>query len=258
LIPNQFVHVRLFLDRKPQTHFVPQSVVDSARAAQERVTQLSQAGFSDPSAVLKTQEQLRWAEAMYAGDRLGAALARRDGARERLALLQERRLALMKSRGESGAVPQDDGLIAVERELAEAEAQVSELKMSGTLDRGLPTVTRNDGHLVPQSVVDQARESLAMAQKRFEAGSIHQATLLKAKEQLQWAEAMFAGDRLAAAKARRDGARERWEVLQQLFRAGTASGEDIAAVEREMAEAEAQVSELQGTGSPQGGPPSAR
>ncbi|EDY22419.1 serine/threonine protein kinase [Chthoniobacter flavus Ellin428] len=228
---------------KTEIHLVPQSVVDSARAARDRATKLFQAGFKDPSAVSKAEEQLRWAEAMYAGDRLRAALARRDGAKERLTLLQRQRLAL---RGQSGPVPVDDELTAAERELAEAEARVGELQMSGTPNGGLLPVTQSNGHLVPQSVVDSAREALDVAQKRFEAGNIDQVTCMKAREQLQWAEAMFVGDRLGAAKARRDGARERLEVLKQMSLAGRASPEDMAAVERETAEAEAQVSELQG------------
>lgn len=108
------------------------------------------------------------------------------------------------------------------------------------------TTTKPGIHLVPQSVVDSARAAQERAAKLFQAGVADQGTVLKAEEELHWAEAMYAGDRLGAAKARRDGARARLGVLTQMYHAGRASAEDMVAVEREMAEAEAQISELQG------------
>jgi len=229
--------IEAYTKRKAAPHLVPQSVVDSARGSLEVAQKGYEAGITDQVTVLKAKEQLQWAQAMFRGDRLAAATVRRDGARERLTMVQHQYQA---------GVASAEALAAIQREEAEAEAALSDLKTSDTLKVGHPAAVKSDGHLVPQSVVDSARQSLQLAQKRFEAGQIDQLTCMKAKDQLQWAEAMFAGNRLAAAKARRDGARERLEMLRQMYTAGRASAEDMAAVEREMAEAEAQIGELQG------------
>jgi hypothetical protein len=105
--------------RALQKSLVSQSAVDTARAGLQRAKALHEAGTADYVSVLKAQEQLRWAEAMYAGDKLGAAVARRDGARERLEIMAKQR--------EAGVLAAED-IASVERELAEAEAAVSELQ----------------------------------------------------------------------------------------------------------------------------------
>ena len=98
--------------------------------------------------------------------------------------------------------------------------------------------------LVPQSVVDTARTSLQRAKALYEAGTTDYISVLKAQEQLQWAEAMFAGDKLGAAVARRDGAKERLAIMTKQREVGVVAAEDMAPVERELAEAEALVGEL--------------
>jgi hypothetical protein len=106
----------------------------------------------------------------------------------------------------------------------------------------LPT----ENHLVPQSVVDTARAGLERAKALYKVGETDQFSVLQAEEQLRWAEAMFAGDRLGAAVARRDGARQRLELRTKQLEAGTVAPTDLAPLEREVAEAEVRVSELQG------------
>jgi hypothetical protein len=68
--------------------------------------------------VAEAEQYLHWAEAMLAGDQKAAAIAKRDGAKHRLELMQKLY--------EAGALAVSD-MVPVQRELAEAEVQVASL-----------------------------------------------------------------------------------------------------------------------------------
>jgi hypothetical protein len=115
-------------------------------------------------------------------------------------------------------------------------------------------------HLVPQSAVDSARASLARAKARFGAGVAVPTEVVEAEQYLRWADAMFAGDRVGAAQAKIDGAKQRLALLKEQYKSGAVSNLDLAPVERELAEAETALAELLSTDHPStpAVPPSAR
>jgi len=100
-------------------------------------------------------------------------------------------------------------------------------------------------NLVPQSVVDSARANLETVQQQYAVGVTNQLAVLEAEQRLQWAEAMFAGDRLAAEGAVRDGAKKRLALMDKMRQAGLLSSTEMAPVERELADAEATISLLE-------------
>jgi hypothetical protein len=110
--------------------------------------------------------------------------------------------------------------------------------------------------LVPQSAVESAREALAVARTRFNVGAEDRVAVIEAEEHLRWAEAMFAGDRLAAAQAKRNGASERLQLMKKMQEVGSVSAEEVAAVERELAEAQAALAEAEEHFSAASPPPS--
>jgi hypothetical protein len=75
--------------------------------------------MADRLDVIEAEQNLHWTEAMFAGDRKGAAIAKRDGAKAKLALMAEKI--------EAGVL--DPAKTApIEHELAEAEVLLSELE----------------------------------------------------------------------------------------------------------------------------------
>lgn len=209
-------------------NLVPLSVVEAARAQLETARLKADVGQAGPVEVEKAEGYLRWAEAMFAGDRVAAASAKRDGARKQL----ER----MKELVDAGVATRVD-MAPVERELAEAEAALSELKGGTSAASAAP--------LVPRSVIDAAEAQLETEELNRELGLGSSADLIRAQENLRWAKAMFAGDRIAAAKARRDGAKERLESLKLMLSEGLVARDTLAPAEIELAEAEDKLSQLQ-------------
>lgn len=98
------------------TGFVPQSTVDTAHENLNRVKKEFEAGIASMLSVVEAEQHLHWAEAMLAGDKKGAAIATRDGAKRRLELMEKQRAA--------GVIAASD-LMPVQHELAEAEAQIA-------------------------------------------------------------------------------------------------------------------------------------
>jgi len=107
--------------------------------------------------------------------------------------------------------------------------------------------------LVPQSVVDTAHENLKRARTEFEAGVASMINVAEAEQQLHWAEAMRAGDPKAAAVAKRDGAKHRLELMHKLYEAGRIAASEMVPVQREVAEAEVEISSAGTKPSAQGG-----
>jgi hypothetical protein len=106
-------------------------------------------------------------------------------------------------------------------------------------------VAKNSGaNLVPQSAVESARAALAAVNARYDYGTAERVAVVEAEQHLRWGEAMFAGDRIAAAQAKRNGASERLKLIKAKREAGFVGVEEVAVVERELAEAEAQIAEL--------------
>ena len=100
-------------------------------------------------------------------------------------------------------------------------------------------------HLVPPSAVDDARAAFTVAQNQYSAGTGDYLSVLEAGQHFHWAEAMFAGDSIAAAKVNRDGAKARLELMQKEYRAGTLDYARFASVQNELAAAEASLNTLQ-------------
>jgi hypothetical protein len=113
-------------------------------------------------------------------------------------------------------------------------------------------------NLVPQSIVDSARTAFTIAQNQYSAGTGDYLAVLETYQHLQWAEAMFAGDRIAAARANRDGAKKRLEIMEREYSAGSLDFAKLAPVQNELAAAEASLSELESKQNDQLGAPSAR
>jgi len=78
-----------------------------------------QSGQSDLTSVVQAEQFLRWAEAMRKGDQKGAAMAKRDGAQQRLEVMQKQ--------FQAGMISTSD-MTSVQRELAEAEAELASLE----------------------------------------------------------------------------------------------------------------------------------
>jgi hypothetical protein len=116
-------------------------------------------------------------------------------------------------------------------------AQGSDTSLSG--QSSVSTV-----NLVPPSVVESARVNLAVAKRQYDAGVGDQLAVLEAEQHLQWAEAMFAGDRVAAASATCDGTKKRLALMEKKYKAGLLDFTEMAPVERDLADAEALLSEL--------------
>jgi predicted Ser/Thr protein kinase len=99
--------------------------------------------------------------------------------------------------------------------------------------------------LVSRATVDSARVNLKLINARYNAGIADRLDVIEAEQNLHWGEAMFAGDRKAAAIVRRDGAKEKLALLTAKYKAGVIGQQEMAAVEKELAEAEASLSELE-------------
>ena len=127
---------------------------------------------------------------------------------------------------------------AVEEARADERARAAEEHLREARGNSQPE------HLVPQSAVEAARAALAIVEAKFDAGTADKLALLQAQEDLQWTEAMFAGDRLTAATARRVGAQQRLAIMEAEVNAGKLSVADLAPVNRQLAEAVASLVEL--------------
>jgi predicted Ser/Thr protein kinase len=114
--------------------------------------------------------------------------------------------------------------------------------------------------LVPQSAVDMAQQNLTLIREQYKMGLVDATAVIEAEQQLRWTEAMFAGDRLGAAVARRDEAQKKLEMMDRLMKLGRLDLASVMAMQRQLAEAEAKVSELnasqQGAGKSGPGTPS--
>jgi predicted Ser/Thr protein kinase len=93
--------------------------------------------------------------------------------------------------------------------------------------------------------VESARSNLATFKLLAKDGRTTHLAVLESEQHLQWAEAMYAGDSVGAARAKRDGARRRIEHLETLSKAGRATRTELAPIERELAEAEAELKALE-------------
>jgi transposase-like protein len=129
----------------------------------------------------------------------------------------------------------------------------------GLPGEGVPGGTSPGGYLVPK-----ARAQLEKVKELEKSGLTGKLDVIKAETRLKWAEAHAVGDLAGAARATRDGARQRLEVLQTLFAGGVVSAEEIDEVRRELRAADADLRiQLEATreagseGTP-GAPPAAR
>jgi hypothetical protein len=117
-----------------------------------------------------------------------------------------------------------------------------------------PAATAAVPSLVSKSIVDSARTNLTLINARYNAGIVDRLDVIEAEQDLHWAEAMFAGDRKAAAIAKRDCAKAKLALMADKVKAGVLDPAKTAPVERELAESEALLSEL-GSVPPRAPPP---
>lgn len=110
-----------FGTQSPAASLVSASVVESARKDLEWAKARFEAGGTGRSTVVEGEQHLRWAEAMFAGDQIGAAAAKLDGARSKLEVA---------STGFQAGVVAREEVSRAEREVAEAEAALSQVKTS--------------------------------------------------------------------------------------------------------------------------------
>jgi len=99
--------------------------------------------------------------------------------------------------------------------------------------------------LVSKATVESARTNLTLINARYKVGMADQLDVMEAEQNLHWSEAMFAGDRKAAAIVRRDGAKAKLALMEAKYKAGVIGQQELAAVEKELAEAEASLSTLE-------------
>jgi multidrug resistance efflux pump len=105
--------------------------------------------------------------------------------------------------------------------------------------------------------VPKARAELEKVKELEKSGLIGRLDVIKAETRLKWAEAHAVGDRAGAARATRDGARQRLELMQTLFTGGVVSAEEIDEVRRELRAADADLRvqlEAAGEGGSEGRP----
>ena len=99
--------------------------------------------------------------------------------------------------------------------------------------------------IVSNATVDSARTNLTSMNARYQAGMADRLDVIEAEQNLHWSEAMSAGDRKAAAIAKRDGAKAKLAVMAEKVKAGVIGQQEMGAVEKELAEAEAALATLE-------------
>jgi hypothetical protein len=113
--------------------------------------------------------------------------------------------------------------------------------MPGLPGKGSPGGPSPGGYLVPS-----ARADLERIKALEKSGQAAKLDIIKAETRLKWAEASAIGDRVGAARAKRDGANRRLDLMRALRAPGTAttdtaSPEAVAEAERELRAAEADL-----------------
>jgi hypothetical protein len=91
------------------------------------------------------------------------------------------------------------------------------------------------------SLVASARAELDKIKALETLGQAPKLDIIKAETRLKWAEATAVGDRAGAARAMRDGLRQRLEVVRSFVPSGAATPAEVAEIERELRMAEADL-----------------